>query len=113
MATHAVFLPGKSHEQRSLMCPWDRKELDTTEQLGRWLLQMAELNNVTETIRLTRLKIFTIWPFTEKKFADSCSRKKTQRLSIHLEYGPAEFYLHLKGQSTSVISGHSNICEQI
>ena len=114
MATHPVFLPGKSHEQRSLMCPRDHKELDTTEQLGRWLLQMAELSNVTETIWPTRLKIFTIWPFTEKKFADSCSRKKrTQRLSIHLQYDPTEFYLCLKGQSASVIPGHSNICEQI
>ena len=30
-----VLLPGKSHGPRSLVCysPWDRKELDTTEQL--------------------------------------------------------------------------------
>ena len=32
-----VFLPGESHEQRSLVdySPWDCKELDTTEQLSR------------------------------------------------------------------------------
>ena len=33
VATHSVFLPGKSHEQRSLegYSPWGREELDTTE----------------------------------------------------------------------------------
>ena len=33
MATTSVFLPGKSHGQRSLMdfCPWRCKEVDTTE----------------------------------------------------------------------------------
>ena len=32
-----VFLPGEFHEQRSLVgySPWDRKELDTTEQLAQ------------------------------------------------------------------------------
>ena len=30
MATHSVFLPGKSHRQRS---PWGRKESDATERL--------------------------------------------------------------------------------
>ena len=32
MATHLASLPGKSHEQRSLMdySPWGRKELDMT-----------------------------------------------------------------------------------
>ena len=32
MATHPVFLPGKSHGQRSLIgnCPWGRRELDVT-----------------------------------------------------------------------------------
>ena len=36
MATHSVFLPGKSHGQRSLAgnSPWGRKESDTTEQLN-------------------------------------------------------------------------------
>ena len=35
MATTPVLLPGKSHGQRSLVDygPWDRKELDATEQL--------------------------------------------------------------------------------
>ena len=35
MVTHSVFLPGGSHEQRSLAgySPWGRKELDTTERL--------------------------------------------------------------------------------
>ena len=33
MATTPVFLPGKSHEQRSLMgySPWGHKESDTTD----------------------------------------------------------------------------------
>ena len=33
MATHLVFLPGKSHEQRSLVgySPWAHKEWDPTE----------------------------------------------------------------------------------
>ena len=33
MATHSVFLPGKSHGQRSLVgyYPWGRKKADTTE----------------------------------------------------------------------------------
>ena len=35
MVTTPVFLPGKSHGQRSLVgyCPWGRKESDTTEPL--------------------------------------------------------------------------------
>ena len=35
MATHSRFLPGESHGQGNLAgySPWDRKELDTTEQL--------------------------------------------------------------------------------
>ena len=35
MATHSVFMPGKSHEPRSLVgySPWGRKESDTTERL--------------------------------------------------------------------------------
>ena len=35
MASHSSILPGKSHEQRSLVgyIQWGRKELDTTEQL--------------------------------------------------------------------------------
>ena len=35
MATQSIFLPGKSHEQRSLVdySPWGRKESDTTERL--------------------------------------------------------------------------------
>ena len=33
MATHSVFLPGKSYGQRSLVgyCPWGHKALDMTE----------------------------------------------------------------------------------
>ena len=33
VATHSVFLPGKSHEQRSLegYSPWGHKEFETTE----------------------------------------------------------------------------------
>ena len=35
MATHSIFLPGKSHGWRSLVgcSPWDREELDSTERL--------------------------------------------------------------------------------
>ena len=42
-----VFLPGKSHGQRSPLYPWGHKELDTTERLnwlaesnGNWLLKL-------------------------------------------------------------------------
>ena len=36
MATHSVFLPGKSHGQTSLVgySPWGHKEVDITEQLS-------------------------------------------------------------------------------
>ena len=36
MATYSVFLPGKSHGERSLVgfSPWDHKQLDMTEQLN-------------------------------------------------------------------------------
>ena len=36
MATHSIFLPGKSHGQRTLVdnSPWGCKELDRTEQLN-------------------------------------------------------------------------------
>ena len=36
MATHSVFLPGKSHEQRSLVGyrPWGREESERTEHTG-------------------------------------------------------------------------------
>ena len=36
MVTYPVFLPGKSHGQRSLVgySPWGRKESDTTERLS-------------------------------------------------------------------------------
>ena len=36
MVTHSSILPGKSHGPRSLAgySPWDRRELDTTEQLS-------------------------------------------------------------------------------
>ena len=39
MTTHPVFLPGKSHGQRSLVgySPWDRKESDVTTQLTLFL----------------------------------------------------------------------------
>ena len=38
-----VFLPGKSHGWRSLVgyCPWDRKELDTTERLHSLILHIS------------------------------------------------------------------------
>ena len=36
MANHSIFLPEKSHRQRSLVgyCPWGRKELGTTQWLN-------------------------------------------------------------------------------
>ena len=38
MTTHPVFLPGKSHGQRSLpgYSPWDHTELDTTARTRAW-----------------------------------------------------------------------------
>ena len=40
-----VFLPGKSHGQRSLAgySPWDLKELDTTEQLSSTLVTLKSV----------------------------------------------------------------------
>jgi len=45
MATHSVFLPEKSHGQRSLVgyCPEGSKKSDTTEQLSKLLI----LNNIS------------------------------------------------------------------
>ena len=38
-----VFLPGESHGQRSLVCysPWGCKELDTTEQLSKYIYYIS------------------------------------------------------------------------
>ena len=48
MATHPVFLPGKSHGQRSLVgySPWGCKELDTTEQLTQ--SAVSGINNLLQ-----------------------------------------------------------------
>ena len=45
MVTHSVFLPGGSHEQRSLAgySPWGHKELDTTERLTLRLSEIVQL----------------------------------------------------------------------
>ena len=39
--TTPIFLPGEFHGQRSLAGPWDRQELDTTEQLPLSLSHMC------------------------------------------------------------------------
>ena len=47
-----VFLPGKSHGQRSLVdySPWDRKELDTTERHTETNNTITEIKNTLEGI---------------------------------------------------------------
>ena len=44
-----VFLPGKSHEQRSLVgySPWSRKESDMTERLTLAVVKEFHLRNLT------------------------------------------------------------------
>ena len=51
-----VFLPGKSHRERSLAgySSWGRKELDTTEQLNQHLFQALLALSVTQTIERLR-----------------------------------------------------------
>ena len=46
MATHSIFLPRESHEQRSLVAhsPWSRKESNMTERLTLSLLLFLDIN---------------------------------------------------------------------
>ena len=55
---HSIFLPGKSHRQRSLTgyIPWGRKKLDTTEQLS------THIHKDKSTVS----KVF-IWSFKAKR----------------------------------------------
>ena len=48
-----VFLPGKSHGRRNLVGygPWDRKELDTTEQLHFSITSWQIDGETVETVR--------------------------------------------------------------
>ena len=52
-----VFLPGKSHGQRNLVCysPWGRKESDTTERLHSLLLLWHEVRLRSSGVRSRRL----------------------------------------------------------
>ena len=70
-----VFLPGKSHEQRSLTgcCPWDCKELDTTEHAHTSFHDRIKINNLL--VPYTFLGILHVceiqksgyfWPFVIK-----------------------------------------------
>ena len=62
-----VFLPGKSHGQRSLVdySPWGRKELDMTEQLHLHLLASKDRVSASE-IRgeKTESCVHKLFPFT-------------------------------------------------
>ena len=53
VATHSVFLPGKSHGQRSLAgySPWGHKELDTTEQLNMKLPEISLASLMTPLLQ--------------------------------------------------------------
>ena len=64
-----VFLPGKSHGQRSLAGPWGHKESDTTGQLSTHILKMCP----NDEHGFVRLPISKFWS------------KKDQR-SNHLKY---------------------------
>ena len=52
MATHSIFLPGKSHGQRSLVgySSWGSKELDTTERLQFTSLHFTSLARYIEAL---------------------------------------------------------------
>ena len=49
MATHSVFLPGKSHEQRSLLgcSPWGCKQSDMTKLLNKNNNRIKEKREIT------------------------------------------------------------------
>ena len=55
MATHSIFLPGKSNGQMNLegYCPWDFKESDTPQQLNNSNSSVSQLKE-HEYVRLLR-----------------------------------------------------------
>ena len=58
-----VFLPGKSHGQRSLVgySPWGRKELDTTEQLRTCMWDFSSLTRDQTHSPCIRRQSFNFW----------------------------------------------------
>ena len=66
MAITPVFLPGKSHEERSLVSysPWGGKELDTTLQLTQQQQQMDE--HIRSTQNSTSVYIIVMYVKLEK-----------------------------------------------
>ena len=66
MAITPVFLPGKSHEERSLVSysPWGGKELDTTLQLTQQQQQMDE--HIRSTQNSTSVDIIVMYVKLEK-----------------------------------------------
>ena len=63
-----VFLPGKSHRQKSLVgySPWGRKESDTTEQLSTHPCFPIATQSWSLWQRPTKLKVLPLWPFMKK-----------------------------------------------
>ena len=68
MAIHSRFLPGKSHEQRSLVgySPWSYNESDTTEQMNTHTMLIKSeslgmepnISQMTKHLSLPRTKAF-------------------------------------------------------
>ena len=81
MATHSIFLPGKSHGQRTLVdnSPWGCKELDRTEQLNHG-----------------KVIINGIWFFCNLEFLVTRMRYVFSKLI--LLFGHLVFYLFLPGR---------------
>ena len=62
-----VFLPGKSHGQRSLVgySPWGHKELDTTEQLSMCMWDFSSLTTDQTHTPCIRRQSFNCWTARE------------------------------------------------
>ena len=72
-----VFLPGKSHRQKSLAgySPWGRKESDTTEQLNnnKWKYNRQEGKRVTCSDNWTMLKMDNSYHLKNYLFKFGCT----------------------------------------
>ena len=83
-----VFLPGKSHEQRSMVghSPWGHKESDTTEPLSRSLLLRRGSSQGSSGWRLKRISLGrnALWGHVCMCFTYNCSfsHKPCSTLSV-------------------------------
>ena len=80
-----VFLPGKSHGQRSLagQSPWGCKELDTTEvtqHTHRHCKAVLEINQPRKDVLNKKRKWFAIWFSTQFRVKLRIGTKKTKQM---------------------------------